>query len=251
MTCDTTLEACWRPSPNTEARKNGLKADMLILHYTAMTCGKKAVDWLCNPEAKVSSHYLVDEDGSITQMVLETERAWHAGVSYWAGETDINSCSIGIEIQNMGHALEELPEFPEIQMKSVKQLCLDIISRNKINPERVLGHSDVACGRKVDPGERFSWESLHKAGIGHWVKPVPVGKDLGLQLGDTGSDVENLQKKFHDYGYGIEINGIYDQITQNVVSAFQSHWRQQCVNGIADMSTMHTLDNLCSELEKS
>lgn len=250
MTCDTQLQAVWNPSPNIEPRKKGLTADMLILHYTAMSCGKKAVDWLCNPESKVSCHYLIDEDGSITQMVSENERAWHAGISSWAGETDINSCSIGIEIQNMGHALEELPEFPEAQMHAVEQLSLDIINRNNIRPERVLGHSDVAPGRKVDPGEAFSWERLHKAGIGLWVKPVPVGNDCGLTLSDTGKEVEELQNKLGNFGYGIEVNGVFDQVTKNVVAAFQAHWRQECVNGIADMSTMHTLHNLLTELQK-
>ncbi len=244
MSCDTRLEACWRPSPNVEPRRSGLKADLLLLHYTAMTSGPKAVGWLCNPDAGVSCHYLVDEDGTITQMVPESQRAWHAGVSSWHGEVDINSCSIGIEIQNMGHALEVLPEYPPIQMEAVKALCLDIITRHNISPGRVLGHSDVAFGRKVDPGEAFSWEELYQAGIGHWIEPEPLGDDTGLDLGCSGPEVEALQTMLRDYGYGIEVDGQYNQRTKSAVSAFQAHWRQKSVNGIADFSTIRTLEKL-------
>ncbi|MGH1349261.1 MAG: N-acetylmuramoyl-L-alanine amidase [Methyloligellaceae bacterium] len=249
MSCDTRLDACWRPSPNIEPRRGGLKADMLLLHYTAMTSGPKAVDWLCHPDAGVSCHYLVDEDGTITQMVHESERAWHAGVSSWHGETDINSCSIGIEIQNLGHALDILPEYPEIQMEAVKSLCLDIIQRHNIPARRVLGHSDVAFGRKVDPGEAFSWEELYRSGIGHWVEPAVIQGDPGLDLGCCGDEVEELQTLLRNYGYGIEISREYDQCTKSAVSAFQAHWRQKSVNGVADLSTVQTLEKLSVNTE--
>ncbi len=249
MSCDTKLDACWRPSPNIEPRRHGLTADLLLLHYTAMTSGPKAVDWLCNPEAGVSCHYLVDEDGTITQMVSESERAWHAGVSSWQGEKDINSCSIGIEIQNMGYALEVLPEYPKVQMEAVKALCLDIIERNAISARRVLGHSDVAFGRKVDPGEAFSWEELYYSGVGHWVEPEPIQGDEGLDLGCEGRDVILLQTLLSDYGYGIVVSGEYDQCTKNAVSAFQAHWRQKSVNGIADFSTIRTLEKLSINID--
>ena len=222
---------------------------MLLLHYTAMACGKAAVKWLCDTQSKVSAHYLIDVDGSVVQMVRESERAWHAGVSYWAGETDINSCSIGIEIQNEGHMLDVLPAFPEAQMQAIENLCSDIIQRHDISPSRILGHSDVAPGRKIDPGEAFDWKRLYNAGVGHWVEPIECMSEGSLDLGDHGEDVVSLQKMLRDYGYGIEPNGIYDASTQAVVFAFQQHWRQSCVDGKADMSTLQTLEKLSLSLQ--
>ena len=242
--CGAALNAVWEPSPNFGERLKGLCPTHLILHYTAMDCGSKAVKWLCNPESQVSSHYLVDTDGTIVQMVSEKDRAWHAGVSYWRGETDINSCSIGIEIQNLGYSVEVQPEYPDVQMNAVEALCKDILSRHNILPEYVLGHSDIAFQRKSDPGAAFDWKRLFDIGVGHWVEPEPIKNDNGLKLGDTGSEVAALKQLMQDYGYGLEVNEMFDEATQNAVKAFQYHWRQERVDGIADISTVHTLEKL-------
>ena len=210
-----------------------------------MDSAQAATDWLCNDRAGVSCHYLVDETGTIVQMVDETRRAWHAGASHWAGEDDINSCSIGIEIHNQGH-FKGYPDFPEPQMAAVEALCLDILSRHEIPPARVLAHSDVAPGRKIDPGEKFDWARLYKAGIGHWVEPVPVGTDTGLMFGDDGEAVRELQSTLVRYGYGLEVTGRYDASTRTVVAAFQLHFRPARINGVADLSTRDTLDALIS-----
>lgn len=231
------------PSPNIELRRNDCKPDMLILHYTGMDNAKKACRWLCDPTSKVSCHYLIDEQGGIVQMVDENMRAWHAGVSSWKDEDDINSLSIGIEIQNPGHAAG-YPDFPEAQMRAVIALCRDIIARNKIHPTRVLGHSDIAPARKIDPGEKFDWPRLHAEGIGHWVKPEPIDGGPFLQLGDQGQAVEALQGMLQLYGYGAEINGTFDGPTQAAVGAFQRHFRPARVDGIADSSTVITLYRL-------
>src|SRR5690606_31542336 len=126
-----------------------------------------------------------------------------AGVSHWAGEDDINSCSIGIEIQNAGHDFG-YPDFPDAQMQAVEALCVDIVARNPIPPERVLAHSDVAPARKIDPGEKFDWGRLARAGVGLWVEPVAIGDDAGLRQGDEGEAVKTLQQDLRRYGYGIE-----------------------------------------------
>jgi N-acetylmuramoyl-L-alanine amidase len=152
-------------SPNHGERVDGRKPDMIILHYTGMPSGDQALSWLCNPESQVSSHYFIYEDGRVAQLVPEDRRAWHAGKSSWAGETDINSCSIGIEIANAGHP-GGLPPFPDAQMKSVAELCRDCGERWGIPPERVLGHSDVAPIRKVDPGENSSGKTYILTGLG-------------------------------------------------------------------------------------
>jgi N-acetylmuramoyl-L-alanine amidase len=230
-------------SPNIGLRVGELKPRFLILHYTGMESAQKACDWLCDVRSEVSCHYLVDEDGGIVHMVDETARAWHAGVSSWQGETDINSASIGIEIQNKGHT-GGYPDFPQVQMEGVAALCLDIISRHKIEPRDVLAHSDVAPGRKVDPGEKFDWAYLHGKGVGHWVAPEPMSGGSFLQVGDTGDPVMALQAMLRMYGYGIEANGQFDQRTKIVVEAFQRHFRQARVDGIADQSTVATLHRL-------
>ena len=232
------------PSPNHGERKDGRRPDMLILHYTGMPDdGEEALRWLCNPISEVSAHYLVFPNGNAVQMVPEVRRAWHAGRSSWAGETDINSCSIGIEIVNAGHD-GGLPPFGETQIGSVIRLCRDIVTRWGIRPERVLGHSDVAPGRKQDPGERFPWERLNAAGVGHWVRPSPIRDGRFFQRGDQGPPIEALQGMFALYGYGLPITGMFDEATAAVATAFQRHFRQERVDGVVDASTISTLHDL-------
>jgi N-acetylmuramoyl-L-alanine amidase len=234
-------------SPNIEPRKSGLTPTILLLHYTGMSSAERACDWLCNPDSKVSCHYLVDEQGHITQMVDESLRAWHAGEGTWRGADDVNSMSIGVEIQNTGHT-DAYEDFPRAQMDAVIALLRDIVQRHAIRPERVLAHSDIAPLRKADPGEKFDWRLLHREGIGHWVEPVVVSGGQSLQLGDTGDKVMALQGMFSLYGYGIETNGVYDRHTQLVVTAFQRHFRPARVDGVADQSTIETLFRLTAAL---
>lgn len=232
-----------RLSPNFGERLDGKIPRMLILHYTGMSDAQKACDWLCDERSEVSSHYLVDEQGAIVQMVDEAQRAWHAGVSSWHTELDINSASIGIEIHNTGHAFG-YPDFPLDQMEAVALLCRDIIARHNIEARDVLAHSDVAPGRKVDPGEKFDWAYLASKGIGHWVVPEPIMGGSFLQLGDLGDPVFALQAMLKLYGYGLEATGTFDKHTKIVIEAFQRHFRQTRVDGIADQSTVATLHRL-------
>lgn len=247
MTPDTSLVTLYCPSPNFEPRKDARAAEMLLLHYTGMESAEGALAWLTTPESKVSCHYLVDEQGRITQMVAEEMRAWHAGNSHWAGEDDINSRSIGIEIHNPGHELG-YPDFPNVQMSAVADLCGDILKRNQIRPERVLAHSDVAPARKRDPGEKFDWPRLAKAGIGLWVGPEPVGSGDGLGPGSEGDEVKGLQEALKTFGYGLETTGTYDAATESVVRAFQRHWRPERVDGRADRSVRVTLERLIAAM---
>ncbi|MGA7458013.1 MAG: N-acetylmuramoyl-L-alanine amidase [Methyloceanibacter sp.] len=240
---DSPLATLWCPSPNREPRRNGLKPDMLILHYTGMDSAEAALDWLSRQESGVSSHYLVDEDGRIAQLVPESERAWHAGQSRWAGETDLNSCSIGIEIHNPGHDFD-YPDFADAEMRAVEALCHDILGRHSIPPHRVLAHSDVAPGRKRDPGEKFDWQRLARTGIGLWVPPAPVEDDQGLGPGDEGEMVAALQRDLLAYGYGVELTTTYGTGLEKVVEAFQRHFRPARIDGRADRSTRATLARL-------
>ena len=237
-----------RVSPNFGPRRETLRPDMIVLHYTGMASGAGAEAWLCNPESEVSSHYLVYEDGRIIQMVREQDRAWHAGKSSWFGRTDINSCSVGIEIANPGHSLG-YKAFPKRQIEAVTSLCAGIVGRYSIPAERVLAHSDVAPGRKVDPGEKFPWKALFAAGVGHLVPAAPLRPGAVLKAGNTGADVEALQSMLALYGYGVEISGIYDRQTEIVLSAFQRHFRRRLVDGVADQSTISTLQRLLASVK--
>lgn len=230
------------PSPNVEARKDGRTPDMILLHYTGMQTGAAALERLCAPASKVSAHYVVFEDGRIVQCVPEDRRAWHAGVASWAGEPDINSCSIGIEIVNPGHEFG-YPDFPLRQTAAVISLCRSILTRRgPLAPDRILAHSDVAPARKQDPGEKFPWDLLNESGIGHWVRPAPLNLEgPSLQPGEQGEVVTRLQRALRGYGYAIEETGHYDEATQLVLTAFQRHFRPARVDGIADASTMLTL----------
>ena len=245
---DTALVGAVCPSANFEPRRGGTQPSILLLHYTGVTTAAKAIDWLSRTESKVSAHYVIDEEGRITQLVAEAMRAWHAGLAAWAGETDINSASIGIEIHNPGHELG-YPDFPQPQLAAVEALCRDIIARHAIKPERVLAHSDVAPTRKKDPGEKFPWARLAQAGIGHWVAPEPVAwADPGMARDAAGPLVADVQALLARYGYGIEATGGFDPKTEFVVTAFQRHFRPERVDGRIDQSTVTTLERLIASL---
>jgi N-acetylmuramoyl-L-alanine amidase len=221
------------PSPNFDART--APPDILVLHYTGMRTGPEALDRLRDPEAKVSSHYLVEEDGRIFRLVPEERRAWHAGVSYWKGERNINGVSLGVEIVNPGHEFGYRP-FPDAQIAAVIALVADIRTRWQIGDDRIVGHSDVAPGRKDDPGELFPWKRLAEAGHGLWVEP-PAAPGLPLAEGEEGAAVFALQAGFTRLGYDLPPSGKFDAATKAVVVAFQRHWRQDKVDGVADGET--------------
>ena len=237
-----------RPSPNFGERKDGKKVNALVLHYTGMKTAKGAEDWLCADESQVSAHYLVYEHGHIVQMVREADRAWHAGKSYWQGERDLNSVSVGIEIANPGH--HGYTDFPEAQITAVIKLCRGIIRRHKIAPEMVLAHSDIAPGRKVDPGEKFPWGRLAGEGIGNHAAPAPVQGGRFMSPGDEGQPVEALQAMLALYGYESPVTGVYDPATLRDVKAFQLHFRPEKIDGIADFSTVDTLHRLLKNRQK-
>ena len=237
------------PSPNHGERVNGCGPDILLLHYTGMPDDDQALSWLCNEQSQVSCHYFVHQDGRVLQLVPEARRAWHAGKSFWAGETDVNSRSIGIEIANAGHP-GGLPAFPEAQIAAVVQLCRNCVERWSIAPERVLAHSDVAPIRKIDPGENFPWDKLYRQGVGHWVEPAPIGGGRFFQRGESGQPIEALQSMLSLYGYDVDVTGEFCDKTTGAVEAFQRHFRPARVDGIADISTIDTLHRLLSSLSK-
>jgi len=229
------------PSPNFNARRG--PPDMLVLHYTGMRTADEAVARLCDPQAQVSAHYVVDEDGAILRLVAEERRAWHAGKGAWQGETDCNAASIGIEIVNPGHEFG-YRDFPEVQIDAVISLINDIRTRWIIPDARIIGHSDLAPERTQAPGERFPWTRLAAIGHGLWFEPAPeriaaLGVPLGV--GDEGLGVIVLRAGLHRLGYALTPGGTYDEATRLTVEAFQRHWRPGPVDGIADGETRATL----------
>ena len=243
FTPDSSIVSDVIPSPNSGERNNGREPDMILLHYTGMLDPDDAIEKLCTAGSEVSAHYIVLEDGRIVQSVPEAKRAWHAGQSSWAGEEDVNSCSIGIEISNRGHDWG-YPDFPLRQIAAVIALCRGIILRRNVPNHRVLAHSDVAPARKKDPGEKFPWHSLANSGVGHWVQPAPIIRAETLKLGSVSEEVRGLQQALAKYGYGLPVNGKYDGATLDVVTAFQRHCRPPLVDGIANHSTLVTLHAL-------
>jgi len=237
---DSVVVAEVRPSPNHGERKDGMKPDMLVLHYTGMPEAEAALKHLCTSGSEVSAHYVVLEDGRIIQCVPEARRAWHAGAASWAGETDINSCSIGIEVANPGHDLG-YPDFPRRQIAAVTALCRGIFTRHRIPAGRVLGHSDVAPARKRDPGEKFPWRILHDSGIGLWVKPARIAPGPIYVLGESNPAIEEAQVLLAKFGYGVTPSGYLDGATRDAVAAFQRHFRPARVDGVFDPSTLATL----------
>jgi N-acetylmuramoyl-L-alanine amidase len=221
------------PSPNFDARL--APPDMIVLHYTGMADGPAALARLTDPRAKVSAHYLVEEDGAVFALVPEARRAWHAGLSSWRGETDINAASVGVEIVNPGHEFGYRP-FPDAQIAAVIDLLADIRSRWTIPDDRVLGHSDVAPHRKTDPGELFPWKRLAEAGHGLWVEPAPA-PGAPLAEGDEGLGVLTLRAGLARLGYDSARTGPFDVDLAVIVRAFQRHWRPDRVDGRADGET--------------
>ena len=237
-----------RPSPNCNERQGVSAADILVLHYTGMRTCEEAVARLTDAAAKVSAHYTIDEDGTVYRHVPERMRAWHAGVSSWRGVSDINSRSIGIEIVNPGHEFG-YRGFPEAQIDAVVRLSQVIVRRHSIAARNVIGHSDVAPGRKIDPGEMFPWQRLAHAGVGLWAD-VAAGQGTPLERGMTDERVGELQSALARYGYGIDANGSYDEHTEHVVSAFQRHFRPAKFDGTADAETQARLRTLNEMLDR-
>lgn len=234
---DSTLAARFIASPNYDERADAT-VDILVLHYTGMPDAEGALARLCDPQAKVSSHYFVYENGEIVQLVSEARRAWHAGVSRWHHWTDINSRSIGIEIANPGHD-GGCPPFPLPQIEAVIALGRDIAGRWPIPPEQVLAHSDIAPSRKQDPGEIFPWRLLAERGVGLWVEPGPVNSDPGeLPEAERTAFLHALSS----YGYGVALDQP-DEV-QAAVAAFQRHFRPSLINGVIDKSSAVSLRRL-------
>lgn len=253
-----------RPSPNWDARQRPI--DLVVLHYTGMQDAETALRRLCDPApvagaypgpwqdpgidpktplAKVSAHYVVDRAGAVYALVAEDNRAWHAGLSAWRGLEGVNHNAIGIEIENGGHDFD-LPAYPAVQVAAVVALVSDILARRVLPITAVVGHSDVAPGRKADPGEHFPWASLGAAGAALW--PGGVSGAPGAALTLDPAQVAALQEALAGIGYAAPVNGEFCAQTQACVVAFQRRFRPERVDGVVDT---HTLDLVAEVLAVS
>jgi N-acetylmuramoyl-L-alanine amidase len=198
------------PSPNYSDRNGDIR--FIILHYTEMPF-QDALDKLCDKESQVSCHYLIREDGNIFQLVEDQYKAWHAGKSNWGKLDRINDYSIGIELDNIGNS-----EFSSPQIQSCITLCKSLKQKYKIPNKNILGHSDIAPDRKIDPGVFFPWKILAQSNIGLWydndINPITY----------KASDILQIQNKLKEFGYKIEQTGIWDLQTNFVIRAFQAHF---------------------------
>lgn len=216
------------PSPNQDARPAGVRPSLVILHYTGMASAGAAIARLRDPAAKVSAHYVIDEDGSLISLVPEARRAWHAGIAGWRSLSDINNHSIGIELVNPGHDLGYRP-FPKAQIAALVALGAELRDRHALPPEAVIGHSDVAPARKTDPGELFPWAELAEHGLGVWTGTVT----------SAAIDPSTALAGLAAIGYRFDLP---HTVPAQIVAAFQRHWRQQRVDGILDGQTMALID---------
>ena len=219
------------PSPNQDDRPPGVPVDVLILHYTGMRTGQEAMLRLRDPTARVSCHYVVEEDGTVWQLVDETRRAWHAGVSHWRGHTALNDRSVGVEVVNPGHEWG-YRAFPALQMAAVCDLCLGVLRRHPIPPRNVVAHSDVAPDRKEDPGELFDWRGLAENDVGFW----PPHGEAAAPPGDAGADW--VRETLEAIGYRVDLP------LPVLLRAFQRRWRPESVSGEADRGTLARLDQV-------
>ena len=217
-----------RPSPNFSKRPPGFDVDLLLFHYTGMESCEAAIERLCDPESKVSAHYVIDEDGTVYSLVPEDATAWHAGVSCWEGKIGMNQRSIGIELVNPGHDHGYRP-FPEAQMVAAIELAKGILERHPIPPRQVLAHGDVAPMRRQDPGELFDWKRLADEGIGLWPKKMDVEPIKGA--------IRDIQVALRTIGYCIPVDGEDTPIYRAMLETFQRHWHPKSVNGKADKGT--------------
>jgi N-acetylmuramoyl-L-alanine amidase len=230
-------------SPNFNERKNYKKLSYLILHYTAMTSCQEALEYMCDKKNKVSAHFLVSKKGDIYYLVDLKERAWHAGKSYWKGFTDLNSRSIGIEIDNSGDCINK-EKYNNIQIKSLCQIIRKLIKEYNIIPDSILGHSDVAPFRKIDPGENFPWNTLNKRKLSYLpkIKKKIIFNKLN-KINDEKIKIqkEEVLKKIGEIGYDIRNVKKNDKKFKLLIKTYQRHYRQSNVTGEVDRETIELI----------
>jgi len=234
-------------SPNYDKKKRTLNSvKFIIFHYTGMQSERESIKRLCNPRSKVSSHYLINRRGKIFRLVQDSYVAWHAGKSCWGRYKNLNENSIGIELVNKGHRFD-YTNFKKKQLKSLIQICKILIKKYKIKKKNIIGHSDIAPLRKIDPGEKFPWKQLAKENIGIWhdCKPNLVRKYRKIKI-FTKQDKAKFVKNLNSIGYCFLVKK--KSFFIKTVKAFQRHYRKELVNGLLDKECLIIAQNLSKKL---
>ena len=234
-------------SPNFSKKKrpnNAIK--IIIIHYTGMQSERESMIRLCNPRSKVSSHFVINQNGKIYRLVQDNQIAWHAGKSCWAQYKNLNKNSIGIELVNKGHQFG-YTNFKKKQLSSLTKICKSLIKKYKIKKKNVIGHSDVSPLRKIDPGEKFPWRQLanNKIGIWHSCKPSLLRKYRNIKIlkkKDKIKFIKNLNK------IGYCFSSKKKSFLVKMLKAFQRHYRQELINGHADKECLIIAQNLSKKL---
>ena len=237
-------------SPNFEVKKRRFKEiKFIIFHYTGMKKEDQAIDKLTNIKSKVSSHYLIKNNGEVLTLVPDLFIAWHAGVSGWKKYKSINKYSIGIEISNPGHE-HFYKNFSKKQIKSIIKLSWYLIKKYKIKPNFILGHSDIAPYRKKDPGEKFPWKYLSENKIGFWhnLKEKKLFKKRSQEADKL--DKNKFIKNLYKIGYPKKITFNKNKNIKLLITAFQRRFRPELVNGIIDQECLLISNNLIISLNK-
>nr|HIL74870.1 N-acetylmuramoyl-L-alanine amidase [Rhodospirillales bacterium] len=221
------------PSPNYNDRPPGTEIDILVFHYTGMPKPAQALERMCDPDVKVSAHYLIDKDGQLFQLISEEKRAWHAGISSWRNNYNINDRSIGIELANPGHEFG-YQKFPTRQIDTLIEIAKDIIKRHPVPARNIIGHSDIAPARKKDPGEFFDWHKLALKGIGYW--PESLKTENINQI-----NASNFKLALQKYGYDTTD-------LPATILAFQRHFLPTRCNSQPDQEMFKMLEILISNI---
>ena len=241
------MEICNYYSPNFNKKIRPINSvKLVIIHYTGMQSERETIKRLCNSNSKVSCHYLINQNGKIFQLVKETHAAWHAGKSCWGKYKNLNENSIGIELVNKGHKFG-YTNFKTKQILALVKLCKTLIKKYKIKKKNIVGHSDIAPSRKIDPGEKFPWRYLvkNKVGIWHSYEPNFLKRHRRLKV-LTKQDKKKFIKNLNKIGYCFSVKK--KPFFIKIIKAFQRHFRKELINGILDHECLMIAQNLTKKL---
>jgi len=232
-------------SPNFDENKRAANTiKIIVMHYTGMQSERESITRLCDPESKVSSHFVINKNGKVYRLVDDNLIAWHAGKSCWGKYKNINKNSIGIELVNKGHQFG-YSSFNEKQLLSLIKVCKNIIKKYKIKNKNIIGHSDIAPTRKIDPGEKFPWSQLAKNKIGIWHKYKPVFLKKYRKIKISKKEKINFLKNIKKIGYCVSLKNRFFLI--ELVKAFQMHFRKELINGFIDKECSIIAKNLSTK----
>ena len=234
-------------SPNFDKKERSSKSiKIIVIHYTGMQSERESLLRLCNSKSKVSSHFVINQNGKIYRLVRDNQVAWHAGKSCWGKYQNLNKISIGIELVNKGHQFG-YANFKKKQILSLIKICKKLIKKYKIKKKNIVGHSDIAPLRKIDPGEKFPWQQLARKNIGNWhsFKSSLLRKFRNVKIIKKCDEIKFI-KKLNNIGYCFSIRK--KPFSIKTIKAFQRRYRKELINGVLDKECLIIANNLSKNL---